>query len=74
MKKKKRVLPKVTTLRRALKNSQSLADDWRARYYAEQDRANIYRKCMREVLVALGEHGPRLNTQWLGQKLGEMFK
>ncbi len=64
----------IRDLRLELKDANERAEEFRRDYYKQKDIALEYRKCVTEILIALGEHGSSLSHDWLGRKLGGLLK
>jgi hypothetical protein len=64
----------IRELREEIKYEKKWAEESRQKATQEMMKADSYRKCLQEILCALGEHGATLSHRWIGQKIGEMLK
>lgn len=61
-------------LRSRIKSLEVDLKDMRRQRDSSVSRANGYQNCLKEILMALGEHGSNLSLKWVGAKIGEMLR
>ena len=64
----------LKNLRRKIKSLEVDLEGMRSQRDKEKYKAQDYRTCLQQILMALGEYGSSLSHKWIGSKIGELLK